>query len=497
MSQSWRTGLFIPLIWRLTLLFAICIIAVTKPVQAVVPNQPLVVGPLQVLEDPSTTATLDQILARQAQFTVLSSTSPNFGFTLSAYWLRIPVQNPTSEAKVFYLDIKNLVLEYATLYVVHQGALQETIESGDHLPPAQRPYAATTLVLPFHLAAGASADLYIRVKSDAEPLFVPFELLDEKAIQAAVNWGWVLNSLLLGICGALFIYNCFVFFLLRSRLHLYYIIFLPVSYLAAAEGNGFGPTFLYPGIAGMTSSGMMIFGGISSVLNILILRELLQSKSSRWVERWLKLFIFIAAIQAISPFLWSKPVVYELIISSLFIYPIFCTIISITVWWYGQTEIRFYLLGQLCIGSTIILTGLFAIGVLPYHLLIYQSTIIGLAAEAFFLSFALADHIRLLQQARLQAEAQARQNLEIRGEELERLVAERTAEIKSLQGTLPICANCKKIRNEQGAWEALESYISQHTDAEFSHGICADCVQILYGEVYRKRQQNASFDANI
>ena len=127
---------------------------------------------------------------------------------------------------------------------------------------------------------------------------------------------------------------------------------------------------------------------------------------------------------------------------------------------------------------------------LYYHFLIYQSPALGIASDALLLSLALADPIRLLQRARMIAEELARQNLEIRSEELERLVAERTAEIKTLHGILPICANCKKIRNEEGAWQGLETYISQHTDAQFSHGICVDCIAELYPEIHRKRQQN-------
>jgi hypothetical protein len=61
--------------------------------------------------------------------------------------------------------------------------------------------------------------------------------------------------------------------------------------------------------------------------------------------------------------------------------------------------------------------------------------------------------------------------------ELERLVAERTAEIKTLRGVLPICAYCKKIRDDRGAWNQLEAYISTHSEALFSHGICAECRQ--------------------
>jgi hypothetical protein len=51
------------------------------------------------------------------------------------------------------------------------------------------------------------------------------------------------------------------------------------------------------------------------------------------------------------------------------------------------------------------------------------------------------------------------------------------ASLKSMHGLLPICAYCKGIRNDQGYWERVETYISSHSDAEFSHGICPDCSQ--------------------
>lgn len=53
-------------------------------------------------------------------------------------------------------------------------------------------------------------------------------------------------------------------------------------------------------------------------------------------------------------------------------------------------------------------------------------------------------------------------------------------EIKTLKGIVPICASCKKIRDDKGFWNQLEVYIQEHSEAEFSHGICPDCVKKLY-----------------
>lgn len=58
--------------------------------------------------------------------------------------------------------------------------------------------------------------------------------------------------------------------------------------------------------------------------------------------------------------------------------------------------------------------------------------------------------------------------------------------IKSLKGMLPICSSCKKIRDDQGYWHMVEVYIHEHSEVEFSHGICPDCAKKLYPEFYKK-----------
>ncbi|MCL4694830.1 MAG: hypothetical protein KJ060_20235 [Candidatus Hydrogenedentes bacterium] len=56
------------------------------------------------------------------------------------------------------------------------------------------------------------------------------------------------------------------------------------------------------------------------------------------------------------------------------------------------------------------------------------------------------------------------------------------AEVRVLEGLLPICSFCKKIRNEDLQWESLEGYISKRSDAKFSHGFCPECGAKHYGE---------------
>jgi len=68
------------------------------------------------------------------------------------------------------------------------------------------------------------------------------------------------------------------------------------------------------------------------------------------------------------------------------------------------------------------------------------------------------------------------------------------AEVKKLSGLLPICAHCKKIRDDKGYWNQIEGYIQKHSDAQFSHGICPECSDELYGKedwyIEMKKEQN-------
>jgi CheY-like chemotaxis protein len=75
--------------------------------------------------------------------------------------------------------------------------------------------------------------------------------------------------------------------------------------------------------------------------------------------------------------------------------------------------------------------------------------------------------------------------------EKERLITELKEaldNIKTLQGLLPICAGCKNIRNDEGYWIQLESYLTSHSDLNFTHSICPDCVKKLYPEFTRNKK---------
>lgn len=77
-----------------------------------------------------------------------------------------------------------------------------------------------------------------------------------------------------------------------------------------------------------------------------------------------------------------------------------------------------------------------------------------------------------------------RLSVELQGRNQE--LQEALAKVKTLSGLLPICAGCKKIRDDPGYWQQVEFYIQNHSDARFTHGLCPDCCTRLYPEVFKK-----------
>ncbi len=79
-------------------------------------------------------------------------------------------------------------------------------------------------------------------------------------------------------------------------------------------------------------------------------------------------------------------------------------------------------------------------------------------------------------------EINGRKQIEEKREKLIKELHDALEEVKTLQGILPICSQCKKIRDDKGYWNQIEGYIQKHSEAEFSHGMCPECSDDLYGD---------------
>ncbi len=137
-----------------------------------------------------------------------------------------------------------------------------------------------------------------------------------------------------------------------------------------------------------------------------------------------------------------------------------------------------------CIKTNIIVSGtiaLFSVTLTSLALWVFQGYIdvLGIYISIFapLIIFPLPAHLFFKKVLKLDAAEQALREKNLALEQA-------LSQVKQLSGLLPICANCKKIRDDDNYWQEVDVYIKKHSNADFSHSLCPDCVQELYGEYY-------------
>jgi hypothetical protein len=127
-----------------------------------------------------------------------------------------------------------------------------------------------------------------------------------------------------------------------------------------------------------------------------------------------------------------------------------------------------------------------------YELFLFALFGVLLAWFAFFGGFVTNIRRRLRAQAEeikkaheeIRIEMENRKRAQIEKDNLIVELQEALGKVTTLSGMLPICASCKKIRDDNGYWNQIEAYITMHSDAAFSHGLCEDCARKLYPDLY-------------
>ncbi len=401
------------------------------PSQNITAGSPTV-GTLSAFEDPAGHLNILDILDRKDEFQTASGETPNFLLTRSAWWFRIPVQYTGFENKTFYLDVLYPTLDDVLLFVVGADGPRGFQRTGDRIPAEARPFPdAMTLVVPFDLQAGESVDLYIRVRGNAQALLFPFKIRTEAELRKSLATERFIHGIMAGLFVALLTFNFFLYIMLREPSRLYFMAYLPFVFLAFTALDGFGPTVIYPDNTWFVNEGLVFFHGLSSIFILLFTRVFLRTEKGVIFDRGVKAVGIISILLVLSAFLIPVRQAYLFSASMLLVTPLVLMLLSFTAWRRGKTEVRFYVLAQSASFLGGLLFVLMVSGILPFSKWFLEAIPIGVCTGALMHSLAIADRIRILEQKNKAAEETARRNLELRQEELETLVAQRTHELET------------------------------------------------------------------
>lgn len=399
---------------------------------------------VEFLEDPGGKLSVDQLASPEwsSRFKPWSHSggqgTPNFGYTESAYWLRVALARGP-QAREDWL----LVMSYASLGEVDLYAPgQAPVHTGADRPVGNRPHFDVNFVFPVELGTSEQHH-YLRVRSSS-PLTLELTAWKPNAYQVDKTLFWVPQFLYYGGLLALLLYNLLLYLSLRDLRFLHYSLYALALGLAMMAGNGHGRLFLWPELASFDQIAQNFFLSLMGLFALLFSRSLLRlGGKARWLDGLQGICGgFFAAIAAalLCSLQWPLPLIglAQLLSLNGLMLVVLNLVAGIRSWLGGFKGARFFVLAWAILSLGVITAAGRGFGWLPTNSWTAYAIQISSAVEMLLLSLALADIIREERRAREAAQSQAlaaqvRMLELLKSSEgtLERAVRERTAQLET------------------------------------------------------------------
>jgi len=450
------------------------------------PGEPLSLTPYirWIAENPGETLKPEEAAAR------LRDTAPvdtqNEWLELSdhhaAVWLAIPIRNVTSEANLV-LEYRNPRMNYVDCYQPRADGGYDVAQSGAARPFDLREIRYPMPVFPIEIAQGQDKTILLRLQNYGD-YRQRIRLWDSTGFANQAVSAYLPDLLTMGMLLVLFIYQVLICITLRERSYFYLSIFVLswMLFLLASTGLGkmlFWPNFLWIGFR----ANSLFISAMTASFIAFAMSYLDARRHMPWLYRLGLLFLCVNAAHLV--YTIATDTLLRIILNRLLVAAAFAMVLALGIQGVrnGSSAARFFLVqwGWFILGGILLL--LLNMYVLPAGWVL-RVPIVNILFSISILLWSLdiigRVKVRAEEQRRL-LEAQVRE----RTQELEQALVE----VKTLSGLLPICSSCKNIRDDNGYWNSVEQYLTRHTDADFTHGICPSCYDRLYPEIAHLRER--------
>jgi hypothetical protein len=430
------------------------------------------------LVDPSGTLTLDDIRAIDDDFMPMDSTSVHLGYSRANHWFRVEIQGGDTNGWMA-LELSNPRLGEVTLYSPDREGGYRSASVGVRKPFWSREMPGLTPAFPVRVAANQTRTLYLCVKNYGSLRF-DLRLWTLSAHNRHANY--VLAGALL-VAGALIVlglYNLCIFLHLRQMGYFWIALFLLSCALWQMAGSGTANMFLWPNSTVWSRHALFMTAMLTLFIGTCMSNVLLDTR--RYAPRigWANIAMGLITLIATLLSFFNNTIALYVALAAGLVIPFSMAGLAIYTIRKGSGAGKSFLIswGLVLVGC--IVTTLVGPGYIPASTYTLHFMDVALLGAGLSWSFALTGRLKV-------HESEQRKILEV-------LVKARTSELKSaldavktLHGLLPICSCCKKIRDDQGYWQHVETYLQEHTEADFSHGICPECAHTHYPEYFPRR----------
>lgn len=391
----------------------------------------------------------------------------------TSIWLRLALENPLDDADKFILEIDNPRLNTVVCYAPKPGggyttALAGTDHTfGEYTIQCARPSFHVTL--PPH----QRTTVYLRVENKGWMLANVY-LWRPGAFENHVTAGTLIAGLFYGMMLGMVLFSAVNTLRLRDRSFFYHTFLVLACLGYEMSFHGAAHHYLWPNAIWWTDRSVFMFLGMAMFFAFVFARSFLNTRVyAPRLDKWMMLLAVLSLVIPLgkaSDYLWVNAFAHIMGLLG----PPTLIVAGTLCLRKGYRPAWAFLLGWggMLVGA--IMLNLWALDFLPDNIIFRNTFHLGMAMMPLLQSLALADRIRYM-------EHNYQRDLERQVEERTRELREALDNVKTLRGFIPICARCKKVRDDAGYWSNIEAYLRQHSDADFTHGICPECAHILYG----------------
>lgn len=404
----------------------------------------------QYLEDPKNNITISDLLSNQYYWLNSHQEVPNFSFTESAYWFKLPVRNLSSDHSRWMLEIAYPLLDEIDLYLVRENKLVAEFHTGDEQVFASRPIAHRNFIFPLMLEKKGSAHVYIRLKS-TDTIQLPVIFWEEQTFIEQSQNTLLTQGFYFGIMFIMVMYNLFIFTSVRDNSYLYYVGYITFFALFQAAQAGLLYQYFWTESPNWNRLSMLVFISATIAVAGLFVRDFLDLKDSKsWYAPLLVIvagagFVGVFASFIIPYFTMIKILV---LLGLTIVTSAFCA--SFHQWSLGSVSAKYFAIAFAVLLVGVALLILNKLGVIPRNTVTESSAQIGAVVEAFLLSLALGDRINREKKKRFMVQEKVLQ--EVR----EREKAERELLYRNVYDELTGCPNKTLLQQKFSSFTTTE-----------------------------------------
>lgn len=368
---------------------------------------------IETIEDPAGTLTLQDIMKEEhrTRFVKSNREIPNFGFTPSAYWVKLRIFNKSSSDNRWLIETGFPLLDSIQLYAAEPGKdgtvrIIHTETTGRKVPFSKRRINHRNFIFDIPFPVGKITELYLRIKTDDGMIF-PISLWDKDLFRITVQRGQFLFGIYYGIVLIMIFYNLFIFFSVRDFSYLYYVLYISSFGLFQLAMNGLAYQHLWPDSPWWAINANPFFIGLSIFFAVLFSIKFLQTREvAPKADILFKILMICAALLSAASLIADYAI--TIVLGQLL--PLACILLAIPTAVYclikGRRSARFYLIAWSMFFFGVVLSTLRVLGILSHTIITEHGLQIGSGFEMVLLSLALADRINIMKKEKEDAQEQ-------------------------------------------------------------------------------------------